>query len=164
MVSGPRGDATIHLKTPCLRQHIARPCKACLPALFTSCAITSTRDQIIPASLNLVPTMPRSTKSLAVCDVCLPIALPGSLLKEGQLDSEYPVIVAGRNFGCGSSREHAPIAIGSARCTCIGRKLRAHLFPQLRFHWGALSVRNEKALRCLEDRRFVGLWIWMLRR
>ena len=59
--------------------------------------------------------------------------LPNSLyatrfVKEGQLDSEYPIIVAGRNFGCGSSREHAPIALGSAGCRVVLAEGFARIF------------------------------------
>jgi 3-isopropylmalate/(R)-2-methylmalate dehydratase small subunit len=49
-------------------------------------------------------------------------------VEDGQLDSEYPIILAGRNFGCGSSREHAPIALGSARCRVILAESFARIF------------------------------------
>jgi 3-isopropylmalate/(R)-2-methylmalate dehydratase small subunit len=59
--------------------------------------------------------------------------LPDSLypirfVKEGKLDSEYPIVIGGRNFGCGSSREHAPIAMGSADCQLVLAESFARIF------------------------------------
>ena len=88
-------------------------------------------DQIIPAQyLNLVPTIPEEYEKLGAYALC---GLPESLyqaryVKEGQLDSEYPIVVAGRNFGCGSSREHAPIAMGSAKCRIVLAESFARIF------------------------------------
>ena len=88
-------------------------------------------DQIIPAQyLNLVPTIPEEYEKLGSYALC---GLPDSLyavryVKPGQLDSEYPIVVAGRNFGCGSSREHAPIALGSAGCKLVLAESFARIF------------------------------------
>src|SRR6266700_3533762 len=74
-------------------------------------------DQIIPAQfLNLIPTVAEEYEKLGGYALeGLPDSLyPARFVKPGQLDSEYAIVVAGRNFGCGSSREHAPIALGSA--------------------------------------------------
>jgi len=38
------------------------------------------------------------------------------------------VLVAGENFGCGSSREHAPLAIKSAGVSCVVAKSFARIF------------------------------------
>lgn len=38
------------------------------------------------------------------------------------------IIVAGSNFGCGSSREHAPIAIKEAGISCVIAKFFARIF------------------------------------
>src|SRR5437667_6594807 len=88
-------------------------------------------DQIIPAQyLNLVPTIPEEYEKLGSYALC---GLPESLyseryVKDGQLDSQYPMVVAGRNFGCGSSREHAPIALGSAGCKIVLAEGFARIF------------------------------------
>jgi len=88
-------------------------------------------DQIIPAQyLNLVPTIPEEYEKLGSYALC---GLPESLyatryVKEGQLDSDYPIVVGGRNFGCGSSREHAPIALGSAKCRVVLAESFARIF------------------------------------
>ena len=38
------------------------------------------------------------------------------------------IIVAGENFGCGSSREHAPVAIKAAGVSCVVAKSFARIF------------------------------------
>ena len=38
------------------------------------------------------------------------------------------IIVAGRNFGCGSSREHAPVAIKASGISCVIAKSFARIF------------------------------------
>jgi 3-isopropylmalate/(R)-2-methylmalate dehydratase small subunit len=40
----------------------------------------------------------------------------------------YGVVVAGRNFGCGSSREHAPLALKYAGVKCILAESFARIF------------------------------------
>jgi 3-isopropylmalate/(R)-2-methylmalate dehydratase small subunit len=88
-------------------------------------------DQIIPAEfLNLIPTIPDEYEKLGSHALCgLPDSLyPTRFIKPGQMDTEYPIIVAGRNFGCGSSREHAPIALGSAGCKIAVAESYARIF------------------------------------
>jgi 3-isopropylmalate/(R)-2-methylmalate dehydratase small subunit len=88
-------------------------------------------DQIIPAQyLNLVPTIPEEYEKLGSFALCgLPESLyPTRFIQPGQLDSGFPIVVAGRNFGCGSSREHAPIALGSAQCRIVLAESFARIF------------------------------------
>lgn len=88
-------------------------------------------DQIIPAQyLNLVPTIPDEYEKLGSHALCgLPESLyPARFVNDGELDSRYPIVVGGRNFGCGSSREHAPIALGSAGCKVVLAEGFARIF------------------------------------
>ena len=46
------------------------------------------------------------------------------------------IIVAGSNFGCGSSREHAPIAIKAAGIACVIARSFARIFYRNAFNMG----------------------------
>lgn len=88
-------------------------------------------DQIIPAQyLNLVPTIKEEYEKLGSYALCgLPDALyPTRFVQEGQMDTEYPIVIAGKNFGCGSSREHAPIAMGAANARIVVAESFARIF------------------------------------
>ncbi len=88
-------------------------------------------DQIISAQyLTLVPTIAEEYQKLGSYALAgLPDSLyPIRFIKAGQLHSEYPIVVGGRNFGCGSSREHAPIALGAAGCKVVLAQSFARIF------------------------------------
>jgi len=46
------------------------------------------------------------------------------------------IIIGGENFGCGSSREHAPIAIKAAGISCVVAKSFARIFYRNAFNMG----------------------------
>ena len=88
-------------------------------------------DQIIPAQyLTLVPTIPEEYKKLgSYAMVGLPDELyPNRFMAEGKMESEFKIVVAGKNFGCGSSREHAPIALGAAGVEGVVAESYARIF------------------------------------
>ncbi|HBX23630.1 MAG TPA: 3-isopropylmalate dehydratase small subunit [Desulfotomaculum sp.] len=55
------------------------------------------------------------------------------------------VIVADKNFGCGSSREHAPIAIKAAGVGCVIAKSYARIFYRNAFNIGLLIFESPEA-------------------
>jgi 3-isopropylmalate/(R)-2-methylmalate dehydratase small subunit len=86
-------------------------------------------DQIIPASyLTLVPTVKEEYEELGKYAL---IGLPDGHDKyvvEGANKTEYAIIIAGKNFGCGSSREHAPISLGASGCKAVIAESFARIF------------------------------------
>lgn len=49
-------------------------------------------------------------------------------VREGDYVSDYTIIIAGRNFGCGSSREHAPFALREAGIKAVIAEFYARIF------------------------------------
>lgn len=86
-------------------------------------------DLIIPAiHLNLVPTIPEEYRKLGSLALSgLPDSYP-PFVEPGSATSAYGIIVAGRNFGCGSSREHAPISLGAAGVKAVIAESYARIF------------------------------------
>ena len=55
------------------------------------------------------------------------------------------IIVAGKNFGCGSSREHAPIAIKAAGVSCVIAQSFARIFYHNAFNMGLPILESPEA-------------------
>ena len=73
--------------------------------------------------------------------------------------SRGDVIVAGRNFGCGSSREHAPWAIKEAGISVVVAKSFARIFYRNAFNIGLPILESDEAADTFSegDRVFVDL-------
>lgn len=93
-------------------------------------------DQIIPAEyLAYNPSDPEERKFFGMyANVGVPkgqSGLPDGNLRfvpEGAFHSEYKIIIGGKNFGCGSSREHAPLALAEAGVEIVVAEFYARIF------------------------------------
>lgn len=61
------------------------------------------------------------------------------------------VMVAGKNFGCGSSREHAPIAIKAAGVSCVIASTFARIFYRNAVNIGLPILECPEAAAALEE-------------
>ncbi|HOA55327.1 MAG: 3-isopropylmalate dehydratase small subunit [Acetivibrionales bacterium] len=61
------------------------------------------------------------------------------------------IMVAGKNFGCGSSREHAPIAIKASGISCIIAETFARIFYRNAINIGLPIVECPEAARDISD-------------
>ncbi len=103
-------------------------------------------DQIIPAEmLSYNPADPQERKYFG--RYALSGVPPSScglpdgnvrFVEDGQFKTRYAVIIAGRNFGCGSSREHAPLAIAEAGCAVVVAESYARIFYRNSINGGYL--------------------------
>jgi 3-isopropylmalate/(R)-2-methylmalate dehydratase small subunit len=66
-----------------------------------------------------------------------------------ELVKEGDIIIAGNNFGCGSSREHAPLAIKGAGVSCVIARSFARIFYR-----NAINI-GLPILECADDLSFL---------
>ena len=63
---------------------------------------------------------------------------------------EGDIIVAAKNFGCGSSREHAPIAIKAAGVSCVIAETFARIFFRNSINIGLPIIECPEAAQAIE--------------
>ncbi|MEF9971591.1 MAG: 3-isopropylmalate dehydratase small subunit [Oscillospiraceae bacterium] len=61
------------------------------------------------------------------------------------------IMVAGINFGCGSSREHAPIAIKASGISCVIAKSFARIFYRNAINIGLSILESDKAAESIDE-------------
>jgi 3-isopropylmalate/(R)-2-methylmalate dehydratase small subunit len=120
-------------------------------------------DQIIPANyLMYNPAIPDERKlfgkyamsgvpenQAGLPDGCIPFV---DQTDPSNTRSEYVVVIGGRNFGCGSSREHAPLALAEAGIKAVVAEFYARIFYRNSINGGYL-VPFESEQRLIEKFR-----------
>lgn len=102
-------------------------------------------DEIIPARyLSLTEATELAKHVMEDADPLFP-----SKVREGD------IIVAGKNFGCGSSREHAPVAIKGAGISCVIAKSFARIFFRNSFNMGLLIFESKQAADAIKEGHIV---------
>jgi 3-isopropylmalate/(R)-2-methylmalate dehydratase small subunit len=93
-------------------------------------------DQIIPAQyLSYNPSIAEERKFFGMYAMSsVPDGQAGlpdghiRFVRDKEYKSDYTIVVGGKNFGSGSSREHAPLAMAEAGCKCVIAEFYARIF------------------------------------
>src|SRR6201996_3483617 len=93
-------------------------------------------DQIIPAKyLSFDPSLPEERKYFGMYAMSsVPEGQRGlpngniPFVRENEFKSDYTIVVGGKNFGSGSSREHAPLALAESGVQCTIAEFYARIF------------------------------------
>jgi 3-isopropylmalate/(R)-2-methylmalate dehydratase small subunit len=104
-------------------------------------------DQIIPAQyLTFNPAIPEEYRMFGKYALASVPPSQAGLPKghvpfhtDDEFVSPYRIIIAGKNFGCGSSREHAPIALNAAGIQAVVAEFYARIFFRNAVNGGYLT-------------------------
>ncbi len=113
-------------------------------------------DQIIPAQyLTFNPSIPEEYKQFGKYALSsVPPSQAG--LPKGHIPfhtkdefvSDFKIVIGGKNFGCGSSREHAPIALDAAGIEAVVAEFYARIFYRNSINGGYLIPFECEARLC----------------
>ncbi len=115
-------------------------------------------DQIIPAKfLAYNPSDPNERKFFGMYAMDgVPQGQSGlpagntRFVRPNEFKSDFTIVIGGKNFGCGSSREHAPLALAEAGATAVVAEFYARIFYRNSVNGGYL-VPFESAQRLVEQ-------------
>src|SRR6187200_1191861 len=93
-------------------------------------------DQIIPAKyLSFNPAIPEERKFFGTYAMSsVPEGQRGlpdgniPFVRPDEFKSDFTIVIGGKNFGSGSSREHAPLALAEAGVKCVIAEFYARIF------------------------------------
>src|SRR5438105_8446794 len=93
-------------------------------------------DQIIPAQyLSYNPSIPEERKFFGMYAMSsVPEGQRGlpqgnvPFIRPNEYRSDFSIVIGGKNFGSGSSREHAPLALAEAGVQCVIAEFYARIF------------------------------------
>lgn len=71
-------------------------------------------------------------------------------VRQNEFKSDFTIVIGGKNFGCGSSREHAPLAIAEAGAVAVVAEFYARIFFRNCVNGGYL-VPFESQIRLVEE-------------
>ncbi|MDP3786572.1 MAG: 3-isopropylmalate dehydratase small subunit [Candidatus Omnitrophota bacterium] len=98
-------------------------------------------DEIIPAKFLALTTAEELGPH------CMDGIEPGFSKKMSKGD----IIVAGKNFGCGSSREHAPLSLKGCGVSCVIAESFARIFFRNSINIGLPILESREASRAIEE-------------
>jgi 3-isopropylmalate/(R)-2-methylmalate dehydratase small subunit len=95
--------------------------------------------------------VPGSFLDLSAPDELATVCMAG--FKDGYASTiqQGDVFIAGRNFGCGSSREHAPISIKAAGVECVIAKSFARIFYRNAINIGLPVLESVEAVNSTRE-------------
>ncbi|RDY04414.1 3-isopropylmalate dehydratase small subunit 3, partial [Mucuna pruriens] len=150
--SNPRNGATTSLRIP--RVQASASSSSSFHGLCYVVGDNIDTDQIIPAEyLTLVPSKPDEYEKLgSYALIGLPASYATRFIDPGETKTKYPIVIAGANFGCGSSREHAPVALGASGAAAVVAESYARIFFRNSVATGEVYPLESESRLCEECR------------
>lgn len=101
--------------------------------------------------MTLVPSKPDEYEKLgSYALIGLPSSYTTRFVEPNEKKSKYSIVIGGSNFGCGSSREHAPVALGASGVTAVVAESYARIFFRNSVATGEVYPMESEARICEE--------------